>query len=172
MGKLSRIAAAASLVFALSSGIVSAQDITNTGPGSTNSTSTTTNNTSNVVCISNVVISNTNSQTSTSGSATTGGNTSGGSSSSGNASNSNNVTVTVNGACPAGTTAAPADSPAARAAAAGQTNLRFNSKGQLLLPETGTNSTVKAAVIAAAGIAGVAAVSQVGFGAYRRVSNR
>lgn len=169
MGKISKFAATAGFVFVVAGSIASA-DIKNTGAGSTNTETNTKNNS--VVCINNNVVSSTttSTQTSTSGGASNTGNTKGGSATSGSASNTNssNVTVTVNGSCPAGTTPAPANSPAAKAAAAGQTNLKFDTKGNLLLPATGTNDTVKLAAMVLAAAAAVALISQFGLSLYRK----
>jgi hypothetical protein len=173
MGKLSKAAATTGLILAFTGSIASA-DISTTGPKYTNTQKDTTK--TNVVCINNnsVSASNSSSQTATSGNASSSSNTTNGSASSGNASNSNssNVTVTVNGSCPKGTTAAPANSPAAKAAAAGQTNLHFDTAGNLLLPETGANDTIKLAVVVATVAAAFAAVSQLGLALYRKTLNR
>ena len=174
MGKVSKFAATAGVILAVAGGVASA-DVSNTGPNSTNTETNTSN--SNIVCINDNVISgsNSSSQSSSSGNASSSGNTSSGGSSSGNASNSNSssVTVSVNGNCPGGTTPVPANSQAAQAAAAGQTNLVFNSAGVLVsssqpLPETGTNDTIKMAIVTVAIIGLAAAVSQFGFSTYRR----
>jgi hypothetical protein len=172
MGKLSKLAATASLIIAVAGSAASAAT-TNNGSGSNNSQKSSNSSTSSVVCINNAVINNSSTTSATSGSANSSSNTGGsGSTQSGNASSSANVSVTVNGSCPKGTTAAPANSPAAKAAAAGQTNLKFDKTGNLLLPATGTSDTVKLGVVIAVAVALVATASQVALNLYRKAAIR
>ena len=173
MGKIARVLASSSLLVVLSTGVAAADaSITNTGAGSTNSITNNNTKTSKVVCINNTLVSNSSSQTSNSGSASSTENTSAGSATTGNSSNTNVTNVQANGSCPTGTTPAPAGSPAATAAAGGKGGLVFDSKGNLVagskLPATGTADTVKDVAYVTAGVATVAAVSQIGLGAYRR----
>lgn len=93
---------------------VASADISNTGPGSSNTQTTTTNNSSTVTNNNTCNIKNTSTQNASSGNANNSGNTNSGNSSSGSANNSNSTSTscTINGV------SYPLNTPAQRTAAA------------------------------------------------------
>jgi hypothetical protein len=74
-------------------------DISNTGPGSTNSVTCVDNENNSVSCDNNIIVSNDNDQNAGSGGAFTTGNTTGGGATSGDADNNNATVVEVGTSC-------------------------------------------------------------------------
>ena len=176
MKKILSLVSGVALCCAFAGGLASAQ-ISNTGPGSTN-TITNSNSCSSTTTNSNTVTSsNSNTQSGTSGTATNSGNTGSGGSSSGSVSNtgSNSTNVVVeNGsasACvPATTTATVTDPGTTTTTVAGgmgagnpEAVTRISS-----LPNTGSGTALSIMASVTAVLAALGVASRTGLAAYKR----
>jgi LPXTG-motif cell wall-anchored protein len=183
--KLLQTLAGAVAGVALMGGVAAASTVTcgnisNTGPGSTNTITCVDSQEHNVSCNNNVIVKNSNDQDAQSGGAFTTDNTSGGSASSGNSSNSNSVVVTVGASCapvqaassqPSGGSGGGGEVAAASTSAAPAGGSGGGGAAQVAaLPETGSSNLQSAAVAGVAVLAAGLGLSRLGLLAYRRIS--
>jgi len=181
MKRLLKILAAAILGAGLFTGAASAQSISNTGPGSTNTITNSQNCNASVTNNNNVSVSGSNNQNASSGNATNTGNTSGGNSSSGNASNNNSTSInfginngTAGVPCLPGTNnpgngGGNTPNPIDNGTGGGGNVLGDSTTRIAMLPNTGESSAAIDNIAALAAIIGsVAIVSQLGSLLYQR----
>lgn len=154
-------------IFALGFASVSAQSITNTGPGSNNQVITNNTTSCSSTNTNTIGIVNAGNQTSSSGSASTSGNTTGGNATSGSSSNNNSTSTSVsvnNSGCGTTTSTTPTPNTPGRGADQPGGGGRGASVQEVAsiasLPATGTTPVAEVIAI------GLAVTSGVGIAAY------
>jgi hypothetical protein len=162
------------LAGAASADTASCGSIVDSGPDSTNYVYCENHTSDTITCNNNIVLDSNSSQSSGSGTVSTSGNTSAGGASSGDASNDNSTSTSLNTGCEVATAAVttPASTPAAAAvvAPAASPATQAATPTTTALPETGSNTVQKDALLGALGLGGLTAVSQVAVFAFKRHS--
>jgi hypothetical protein len=162
------------LAGAASADSASCGSIVDSGPGSTNYVYCENHTSDNITCNNNIVLDKNSNQSSGSGAASTNGNTTAGGASSGNASNDNSTSTSLNTGCEVATAAvtAPATTPAAGSstvsAPAASPAAKAATPTAAALPETGSDTVQKDALMGAVGLGGLTAVSQMAVFAFKR----
>jgi hypothetical protein len=163
-----------------SAATVTCGNISNTGPGSTNSITCVDENNKQVICNNDLKVSESNDQTSSSGSAFTTDNTGAGGATSGDSQANNNVTVTLGASCAPVTTASvttpttPTTTPTPAVGGKGAAPVATPQPAAkpVSLPETGSNTAQKVALDSVVALGSTLVAVQLALLAYRRLALR